>query len=193
MSEQSKPANPSDLLTHPVVVHAIRRETKRMTGMRIFRRIPREDIRADLQLEVAIRLQLFDPSRSSLNTYASIAARSGAASMIRARATQGRCGDMHTVSIEVATADRPDAAAFLSDGLARATGRQATDEMRTIDIKEALEAVLRTLPPHLADVATALSHCTRNAACIRLQMSRRQLDQLTDELREICDLIDLRP
>jgi hypothetical protein len=65
--------------------------------------------------------------------------------------------------------------------------------MRAIDIKDALEAVLRTLPPHLADVAAALSHCTRNAACIRLQMSRRQLDQLTEELRAICDLIDLRP
>lgn len=193
MSQQSKPANPSDLLTHPAVVHAIRREAKRMTGMRIFRRVPREDIRADLQLEVAIRLQLFDPARSNLNTYASMAARSGAASMIRARATQGRCGDMHTVSIEVATADRADPAAFLSDGLARATGRQHTDDMRSIDIKDALEAVLRTLPPHLADVAAALSHCTRNAACIRLQMSRRQLDQLTEELRAICDLIDLRP
>jgi hypothetical protein len=114
--------------------------------------------------------------------------------MIRARATQGRCGDMHTVSIEVATGRPPGCRArSCLDGLARATGRQATDEMRSIDIKEALEAVLRTLPPHLADVATALSHCTRNAACIRLQMSRRQLDQLTDELREICDLIDLRP
>ena len=193
MSEQSKPANPSELLTHPAVVHAIRREATRMRAMRIFRRVPWEDIQADLRLEVAIRLQLFDPARSSLNTYASIAARSGAASMIRARATQRRCGDMYTVSIEVAAADRPDLAAFLSDGLARATGRQHFDALRWIEVKEALEATIRTLPPHLADVATALSHCTRNAACIRLQISRRELDQLTDELRAICDLIDLRP
>jgi hypothetical protein len=97
------------------------------------------------------------------------------------------------VSIEVAAADRPDLAAFLSDGLARATGRQHFDALRWIEVKEALEATIRTLPPHLADVATALSHCTRNAACIRLQISRRELDQLTDELRAICDLIDLRP
>jgi hypothetical protein len=44
-----------------------------MTGMRIFRRIPARTSMPDLRLEVAIRLQLFDPARSSLNTYASIA------------------------------------------------------------------------------------------------------------------------
>ncbi len=193
MSKQSKPANPSDLLTHPDVVHAIRRQAKDLMTMRLFRRVPREDIHADLRLEVAIRLQLFDPARSCLNTYATMAARSGAASMIRSRATRARCGDKDTISIEVALADRADPAAFMSDAFARATGREHVDVTRFPEIKEALDAVMRTLPPHLAEVAVALLQCTRRGTCIRLGMSRRQLDQLTDEIRRICDLIDLHP
>ena len=78
MSKQSKPANPSDLLTHPAVVQAIKQNARRLSKIRLFRRVAREDIAADLRLEVAIRLQVFDPALSSIGTFASKAAHNGA-------------------------------------------------------------------------------------------------------------------
>jgi len=69
LSKQSKPANPSDLLTHPAVVHAIKQAARRLSRLSVFRRVDREDIMADLRLEVAIRLQVFDPALSSIGTF----------------------------------------------------------------------------------------------------------------------------
>jgi len=89
--------------------------------------------------------------------------------------------------------DCADPAAFMSEAFARATGREHVDVTRFPETKEALDAVMRTLPPHLSEVAVALLQCTRRGTCIRLGMSRRQLDQLTDEIRRICNLIDLHP
>ena len=42
MSKQSKPANPSDLLTHPAVVHAIKQAARRLSRLSVFRRVQRE-------------------------------------------------------------------------------------------------------------------------------------------------------
>lgn len=187
MSKQSKPANPSDLLTHPAVVHAIKQNARRLSKIRLFRRVAREDIAADLRLEVAIRLQVFDPALSSIGTFASKAAHNGAISMLRTRAAESRRAEWTTVSIECVVSSQASADAVFSDALARASGRTQRDFTAAIEREDTVRALLRALPPRLAEVALALSDCSPNAACVRLGMSYRQCCHAVALLRAVCD------
>lgn len=193
MSEQAKPKNPSDLLTHPDVVHAIRREAKRLSGMRLFRRVDPADVVADLRLEVAIRLQAFDPRLSGLNGFATRAARNGAISMLRAKAAKARSGDRFLVSIECIAANPADRDAIASEALGRATGRAGEDANGRAATAEDARFLLAALPPDLAEVAAALCTATPRGACIRLGTSRRQVRQAIGRIRRFCEMCDLRP
>jgi DNA-directed RNA polymerase specialized sigma24 family protein len=193
LNEQSKPANPSELLTHPDVVHAIHREARHLVRMRLFRRVDRADVIADLRLEVAIRLQAFDPRRSGLNGFASTAARHGAISMLRARAAKARGGDRVPVSIECIVADRGSSDEIVSEALGRATGRVGVDAAERIATSEDVRFLLGALPPDLAEVAAALCTSAPSAACNRLGRSRRQVRLAIGRIRRFCEMRDLRP
>jgi len=187
LSKQSKPANPSDLLTHPAVVHAIRRASKRLIRSRLFHRIPRADIVGDLRLEVAIRLQDYKDDESCINTFATVIARNAAISMLRARAARSRRGDCATVSVECVIARSQAADATLSNAFARATGRQQRDFTERISHEDSVAELMRLLSPRLAEAAVAMCTCTRHGACQRLGISQRQMRHLAAQLRSICE------
>ena len=193
MSKQSKPANPSELLTHPAVVHAIKQNARRLSKMRLFRRVAREDIAADLRLEVAIRLQVFNPALSSIGTFANKAAHNGAVSMLRARAAESRRAEWTTVSIECVVSGHASADAVFSDAFARTSGRTQRDFVAEIEREDSVRTLMRTLPPKLAEVAVALTISSPNAACVRVGMSDRQCCNAVTRLRAICEAKEIQP
>jgi hypothetical protein len=193
LSKQSKPANPSDLLTHPAVVHAIKQAARRLSRLSVFRRVDREDIMADLRLEVAIRLQVFDPALSSIGTFSTKAAHNGAVSMLRARSAESRSADSRTVSVECIGHGGCSCDTALSDAFARTTGRHQRDFRIRIEREDSIRALMATLSPTLAQLAIALSDGSPNSACRRLGISYRQCGHGIEQIRVVCESKEIGP
>lgn len=181
-------SNPSALLSHPTVSNVIRRTAGQLARRRDFATDDIEDIAGALRVLIALRLRNFDPARSGLHTFATRAARSAAASLVRERHREKRRGEIHTCSFEDLPPDPtgdPRCAENINEtDAARRRGADVPDPIDALITRRSIEQIVATLDPHLVIVVRVLREDAPFAAAQRLGISRRRLRVLIAELRE---------
>jgi len=184
----SKQNNPSDLLSHRTVSNVIRRTAGQLARRRDFATDDIEDIAGALRVLIAVRLQHFDPLRSGLHTFATRAARSAAASLVRERHREKRQGDIHTRSFEdlplAPTGEHRCAESIAETDAARRRGTAVPDPIDALITRRSIDEIVATLHPDLVIVVRMLREDAPFAAAQRLGISRRRLRVLIAALRE---------
>jgi DNA-directed RNA polymerase specialized sigma24 family protein len=183
-----QPHHPSHLLAHPTVRNVIRRTAGQLARRSDFAPDDLGDIAGALRVLIAVRLQHFDPSRSGLHTFATRAARSAAASLVRERHREKRRGAIHTRSFEELPPDPhgdPRCAETISEAdAARRRGADVRDAIDDLITRQSIDEIVATLHPDLVIVVRVLREDAPAAAADRLGMSRHRMRVLIAELRE---------
>ena len=179
---------PSPEILNDYAKRLIRIKARQLIGRAGLRACDREDIEQELTLRLLEQAQRFDPARGSLHTFVARVLDSAAAMLLRHRRRLKRAAGYRAASLEAA-GDRGDTEPHclrdvLSEAdLRRHTGTPPSDALDGLERTEALDHVLRRMPPRLRDVCRRLAASNASAVARQMGISRRQLRKLVAEVR----------
>ena len=141
-------------------VTKVRFQARQLTRSRAFRQSDIEDIEQDLMLDLFRRLQAFDPSRASKNTFIARVVENRAASLIKATMAEKRGRlfeheDLHAVVSNEAEGRLERGDTIPAENGLWATGTRGWDE--AIELRRDLARLIRRLPPRLTSLCCWLA------------------------------------
>lgn len=180
------PANPSDLLTHPIVKRAIRKKARELAQRPEFVGDDIGDIAGAIRVQLAPRLVKFSSRRGGLHALVACAMRSIGASLIKERYRDCRRVALNTWSFETPDerGNRRHAETITEGEGALRRGDVRPDPIDALITRRSLEDATASLDPDLVIVVRVLREDVPAIAARRLGISRRQLRALIAEIRE---------
>lgn len=153
-----------------------------------FSRSDREDVQQELWEAVVRKAHLFDPERSSLDTFIDRVVGCGIRMLLRDRRRRKRANGFHTRSLDEQVRHGDRGAESLSAGVGdddrgRHRGSLPEDKIERREAADAVEHALRSMPTHVRDVCRLVMGGSISSAARDLGVSRRQIRNALDEAR----------
>jgi RNA polymerase sigma-70 factor (ECF subfamily) len=154
-----------------------------------FSRSDFDDLQQELKLRLLQKSSKFDPTRGSLSTFIDRVINNEVRTMLRDRRRRKRAPGFTASSLEApAAGQNRDEAGNVGDAVsaadqARRTGTpdRPTD---TEETAEAVDQVIKSLPPEDADIANRLKHAGVSAVARDLGVSRQHVYEVIDRMRK---------
>ncbi len=160
---------------------------RRLVGRHGFQPQDREDIEQDLACDLLARLRNFDPKLGSRNAFIARRVEAAASNLIRKTKAGKRQATFEN--------EAPDAEAecgFIS--MVDIVVDESLDEAaRVRELRQDVETVLSGLPSDLRSIADDLKHGTERSVAAKHRISRRQLRNRIEHLRDAFTRMGMAP
>ena len=168
----------------------IRVKAHQLRARRDFSAADTDDIQQELWLAVCERLDRFDSSKASLNTFIDLVVNQALVSLLRHRQRLKRDKGTYSQSLDemlpTPAGDPAPLAGFITTAdLDRRLGRHAHDPEQTQAIQDAMDFALSQMPESLRDISLRLTEGTVNSVAKELKVSRRAIRRACLAIREI--------
>lgn len=162
------------------------RQLSRKVG---FTESDREDLEQDLLLRLLEKAHLFAPNRGTASTLADRVVNSHVREIMRNRKRQKRAPGFTAQSLDATTESPGGNAVSQTESLTigdlmRRVGSIPTDHQEHVETAEALDHALANMPDELRDFCRGLKTSTEGGIARELGISRRQVRNLINRVRE---------
>jgi RNA polymerase sigma factor (sigma-70 family) len=168
----------------------IRVKAKQLIRRPGFSRSDEGDVEQDLILHVLKKVQQFDPSRGSINTFVARVVNSAAAMLVRERGrnkrSPGEDVEIRSLEMMIEQPEGPTAlwATISIADLQRRTGGASLSDAELYELVEGVASAIASLPPDLQQVCHSLSERNRSESERALGLSRRSMKSAMDRIRQ---------
>lgn len=167
----------------------IRVKAHQLRTRRDFRNFDSDDLQQELWLAVCERIDRFDPTKASLDTFIDLVVNKALASLLRRRQRLKRDKGTVAHSLDSMLPSRCGAPTRLGDllteaDLVRRTGHYPCEMARDPAFGEALAHALSEMPEDLRDICQRLMSGTVNSVACELNVSRRAIRNACQAIRE---------
>jgi len=186
-------------LSTPFIQKLLKTKSMQLSRQPRFRAAEQPDLRQDLLVFVLRQAHRFDPSRASAQTFIARVVDSAFATMVRARRRLKRARGFEAASIENTVVGRNRtgqsirlSGAIQEKDLRRRYGGRTSEDPRRTDLALDVEAAMAGLSPEHRRVALGLCDAAPAAVARQLGISRRQVRNAIDAIREHFENAGLR-
>ncbi len=169
----------------------IRVKAKQLIRRPGFTRSDQDDVEQNLFLHVLSKVEQFDPTRSSLNTFVDRVVNSAAAMLVRERGRNkrnpGDSVEIRSLEIKAELPGEPPMPLWATISIAdveRRTGGASLSDSELYELVEGVASAIADLPPDLQQVCRSLLECNRTEAERELGLSRRKMKSAMDRIRQ---------
>ena len=169
----------------------IRVKAKQLIRRPGFGRSDQGDVEQDLFLHVLKKVQQFDSSRASLNTFVAQVVNSAAAMLVRERGrnkrSPGEGVEVRSLEIKIEQHEGSPAPLWATISIAdvqRRTGGATVSDAELYELVEGVASAIAGLPPDLQEVCRSLSERNQSETERELGLSRRGMMSAMDRIRE---------
>lgn len=145
-----------------------------------------DDLQQELWLAVCERIERFDSTKSSVNTFIDLVVNQAIVSILRRRQRLKRDkGSMiQSLDAELEPGAFETFADYVTeDDLARRLGRSSRDECKDRETAESMASTLGLMPERLGSIGRRLMSGTIHSVARDLNISRREVQQACDAIR----------
>ena len=183
-------------LATPRVQQLIRAKARRIARHAGFRRSDRPDLEQELALHVLKQARRYDARRASVNTFIDRVVNSAVAMILRERSRLKRGAGIRVLSVDEALFRDEEGRRSLGDLLDERDGRRrrgadAPSERERADLAADTEAAIADMPSLHQEIARRLVDATETAIARELGISRRQVRNAVDAIRQRFDEVGL--
>ena len=174
----------------------IRIKARQLCRRHDFSASEQDDIQQELWLRLVARAHHFNPARGPLNTFIERVVSSGVCTILRQRRRQQRLPWFQALSLEdtmleIDGTTTPIVQAISAEDLYRRLGTTATDAAKRYEDTVLLNDALRSMSRQLCSLCERLSNGSAHSAARSLNISRRQLRNAIDVIREHLERVGL--
>ena len=168
----------------------IRKKARQLSRRSDFARTDEDDIAQELTMHLLTRSTRFDPNRAAVNTFAAAIIESGIGLLLRKRSRKFRkpeCLEIESLSETVegpGGTPVPLETLISIEDVERRTRNFPPSDVEVLDAQQAFDHAFGKLPKHLQRLCTELMSFSPERAARNLGISRRQLSNAMEVIRE---------